>query len=345
MRTTSLLLTLSLLFTISLQSCKDSAGGFSKPGYTGAAWEMVVVMDQPYWEGEMGQVLRKSLGAAMYGLPQPEPAFRLVAIPTSNFGRLYQKHRNLFMVDVNARYHNEGPKLVRQKNVWSQGQLVVKITASTEEAALKLLQEQAAQLTQYYTNKELSRLVEYNKRFGNKKPSQTIKEKYGLNITVPKGMGLAKEDSNLFWLWLERDRAEGGYQHQINQGVVVYFQDYADTSQLSEAFIMATRDSINGIVVTGDADDAFMSTFYGDELPPLMKPVDFRGSYALETRGLWCFCEAASKMGGPFISVVTVDEKRNRLVFMEGYAYAPQFDKREYLREVEAIIKSISFDK
>jgi hypothetical protein len=34
-----------------------------------------------------------------------------------------------------------------------------------------------------------------------------------------------------------------------------------------------------------------------------------------------------------------VDEARGRLVTLEGYAYAPYFDKRPYIREVEGILK------
>jgi hypothetical protein len=33
----------------------------------------------------------------------------------------------------------------------------------------------------------------------------------------------------------------------------------------------------------------------------------------------------------------------NELITIDGYAYAPYFDKREYIREVEAIIKTIRF--
>ncbi len=342
-------LAIVLLFSIAtlFHSCSSSTGGggSNKPGHTGAAWEMVVVINQNYWEGEMGQILRKSLGSVIYGLPQPEPSFKLVAIPQANFGRLYNKHRNLFLIDIDPKYSADGPKLERRKNVWAKGQYVVQVTSPNELGALQVLKEEADQLPVYFTNKELSRIVEYNQKFGNPSAGEKIKKKYGLNMVVPKAMDLALEKDNLFWLWLERDRTQGGYQHQINQGVVVYFEDYQDTTQLSEEYIMQVRDSINGLVVTGSTDDAFMQTFYGDELPPQMLPVDFRGNYAMETRGLWCFCEAASKMGGPFVSLVTVDPVNNRLVFMEGYAYAPQFDKREYLREVEAIIKSVTFEK
>ena len=48
-------------------------------------------------------------------------------------------------------------------------------------------------------------------------------------------------------------------------------------------------------------------------------------------------------MGGPFVSITTLDTKNSRMITIDGYVFAPEFDKREYLREVEAIIKSAKF--
>ena len=45
-------------------------------------------------------------------------------------------------------------------------------------------------------------------------------------------------------------------------------------------------------------------------------------------------------MGGPFYSLTLVDEGRGRLLTLEGYAYAPYFDKRPYIREVEGLIRT-----
>ena len=44
-------------------------------------------------------------------------------------------------------------------------------------------------------------------------------------------------------------------------------------------------------------------------------------------------------MGGPFYSLTVVDEARGRLITLEGYAYAPYFDKRPYIREVEGLVR------
>ena len=38
--------------------------------------------------------------------------------------------------------------------------------------------------------------------------------------------------------------------------------------------------------------------------------------------------------------IAVVDEARGRLLTLEGYAYAPYFDKRPYIREVEGLIRT-----
>jgi hypothetical protein len=45
-------------------------------------------------------------------------------------------------------------------------------------------------------------------------------------------------------------------------------------------------------------------------------------------------------MGGPFISFSILDEKRKRIVTVDGFLYAPTDDKRDLLRQIEAILLS-----
>jgi hypothetical protein len=55
-------------------------------------------------------------------------------------------------------------------------------------------------------------------------------------------------------------------------------------------------------------------------------------------RGLWKLENAF--MGGPFINISLLDENRNRVVTVDAFVYAPGLDKRNYVREVEAILNT-----
>jgi hypothetical protein len=71
--------------------------------------------------------------------------------------------------------------------------------------------------------------------------------------------------------------------------------------------------------------------------------VSIDGQYGRLIRGLWRV--ENNFMGGPFISLSTYDEVNNRIITIEGEVFAPKFDKREYLRELEAIIFSLKLAK
>jgi hypothetical protein len=46
-------------------------------------------------------------------------------------------------------------------------------------------------------------------------------------------------------------------------------------------------------------------------------------------------------MGGPFINFTFLDEKRNRLISMDGYVYNPNEFKRNFLRQMESIFYTL----
>jgi hypothetical protein len=50
-------------------------------------------------------------------------------------------------------------------------------------------------------------------------------------------------------------------------------------------------------------------------------------------------------MGGPFINYTIINESTNKVIGIDGFVYAPQFDKRDYLRQLEAILTSVELPK
>jgi len=48
-------------------------------------------------------------------------------------------------------------------------------------------------------------------------------------------------------------------------------------------------------------------------------------------------------MGGPFISWTLVDEPRNRIVTLFGFVYAPKYEKRNHIRKVESLLRTVDF--
>jgi dTDP-D-glucose 4,6-dehydratase len=61
--------------------------------------------------------------------------------------------------------------------------------------------------------------------------------------------------------------------------------------------------------------------------------------YGVAVRGLWR--TEGDFMGGPFVTYAFLDERKQEVVFIDSYTYAPKFDKREYVKSMEAMIFAI----
>ncbi|MBR6246610.1 MAG: DUF4837 family protein, partial [Bacteroidales bacterium] len=60
-----------------------------------------------------------------------------------------------------------------------------------------------------------------------------------------------------------------------------------------------------------------------------------------QTRGFW---EVHNDfMGGPFVSHSFYGPDAKEIIVVEAWVYAPRFDKRQYLRQVESVIYSFEW--
>ena len=68
----------------------------------------------------------------------------------------------------------------------------------------------------------------------------------------------------------------------------------------------------------------------------------FNDAYIFEMSGLWRVINA--KMGGAFVSISTYNEATTEILTIEGYVYAPNYDKDQLLREVKAVLYSFKIN-
>ena len=72
---------------------------------------------------------------------------------------------------------------------------------------------------------------------------------------------------------------------------------------------------------------------------PLSQEYKIHYHDGIELRGLWA--SVRDKMGGPFYSFTMLTPDQDSCITIDGFVYAPQEEKRDYLREVESIVKSL----
>ncbi|MBC7886229.1 MAG: DUF4837 family protein, partial [Saprospiraceae bacterium] len=84
----------------------------------------------------------------------------------------------------------------------------------------------------------------------------------------------------------------------------------------------------------------YMSTNVID-LPTYEYTYTHNGVYVKEVRGIW---ETVNDfMGGPFISYVLYNEKKGEIVFIDAFVFAPGKEKRDFVQQLDCIVKTASF--
>lgn len=319
------------LFIISLFAC-DEMNETILPDATGKPGDLLVVIDTSYYNNQLGDTIKSIFSVPQEGLPQREPLFNLISLPVKNFATIFQTTRNIIIVNINK---NNKPAIKLKENQWANDQLVVSVDASDAENALAIFSKNKAVFLDYFQKKELDRLKAKLSKIENGKNVKLVKEHFGFKLLLDDLFILAKKDDGFMWFRKEKDI--GG--HPLSQGIIIYTYPYDNDSIFDVKQLVAKRNYYTEKYLK-NSRGAYMTSY--EEYLPNGKEINLNGYYAKELRGLWHM--KGDFMGGPYINISLVDEKNNRLVCIDGYVYCPKFDKREYLRELEAIAKTIQFN-
>ena len=121
--------------------------------------------------------------------------------------------------------------------------------------------------------------------------------------------------------------------------MVIELKDYTADDIFKNGNLIGLRDSITLHNVFEDPED-LDSYIRVDTLNIETEFITtrFNGQYAKRIRGIWKANNLT--LGGSFISYVFVDEKTNRLYYLDGFVVSPGRAKREPLRELEVILKT-----
>lgn len=299
------------------------------PGITGKAGELVVVMDDDNWKSTVGDTVFNVLSQHVYGLPQPEPMFNVVHVKSSAFTKIFQTHRNIVHVTIGE---GQAKSIQLKTDVWATPQVVVEISASTEQELIEIFSANASKIIDHVLNNEQQRVLKsYNAQL-NAEVTNVVEAKFGLRMTIPKGYNLAREEENFLWI---------RYQTKdITQSILVYSEPYTKPNTFTKEGMIGVMNSFSKKYVLGPDQGTYMSTFM--EYPPRLKETALSGKYATQLTGLWNIERAL--MGGSFVSYAFLDPTEKTVLYVHGFVFAPGQNKRNYLRQVDAILNSTLID-
>lgn len=319
-----------LVFLISylISGCTMSESGLKRS--TGSSNEILVVTnDKETWLGAPGDSIRAFFGAEFPGLSQPEPMFDLVNIAAGDLNDLFKKYHNILIVEINPQA--DGAMSESKKNLWAEPQMIIKLSAPDLPSFYSEFERNRETYLRYFVELERERTLVLQRMSSDIKLARTVENKFGISLPIPGGFYLAKEGPDFAWLRHKVTKAK----QDVELSIMIYSMPYRDTLVFDPRHIIQWRNTITLEHIPGPSPGSFMKISQ-QFIPPVFDTVaGFPGGFAVETRGLW---EVENDfMGGPFVSYTFADTLRHNVITLDGYVYYPNNDKRDYLRQMEAI--------
>ena len=314
-----------LLVLVSVRCHNDST--VMMPNVTGAINEVLLILNNSKWDDTVGHTYLDILAQEQLALNQSEPIFDVLRMPHAGFNNIFHKHRSVVINNTDPKYTE--PKIIIQHDVWAKTQIVINVYAPDDLSAVELLMKNKDMIVDQLNVAERNRIMELNRKNPERGIYSQLMEKHKLGIFAPSGYKMDVDTTDFIWLSLESPA--------ILQGVFIYHYDFDALKPLTPEFLIAQRNKFTRKYVPGNLSGSYMTTEMF--IPPVYSEILYKDRQFYELRGLWTLENGF--MGGPFISFTTVDQENKRIVTAEGYVFAPNKDKKNYIRQLEAIVYSL----
>lgn len=306
-------------------SCKESTSkGRYLPQSTGSVNSLMVVMENDLWRGAVGDKVRELFARPALSLMPEQSMLSLTQIPPQVFRGATAHSRSVLFVQQDSITVSHV-----KTNVYAQPQKVAVVKGTTYEELVTGLENIANKAISSYKQVEIS---EAQKRFTRSLNKETaLQETFGITMTIPSAYRVGKQEEN--FVWLDRQIPKG------NMNIVVYSMpsNSFSTDSTFVRDIVAMRDSIGKKYIPGPNEGTYMIT--EKAFSPYLFPVEIGGIKGAEARGIWEI--KGYPMAGPFVTYILNDEKNQRKLVVEGFTFAPNTQKRDYMFELEAILRTI----
>ena len=309
-----------------LQSCEDNKVVY-KTESSARINSITVVVDNDNWNNTIGDKIRNLYADEYEGLPQIEERFTLKQMPYEAFSGFSRSSRNIIFINKTSE-----PEFFFEVDKYARPQIYLEIKGNSIKSLLDQIEKSKKEAINKFTNGE----IEENKRRILKSPLKDTSaiEDFLIDMKMPSAYSLYKQDKNFIW-----------YQKQIQKGhsniIVTQLPNQKNIFDYNIQSLIKLRDSIGKSFLPGRNPESVMIS--EKEYLPYQKKVNYYGIKMLESRGTWEV--KGDFMGGPFLNYLVEDKLNDRVLFIEGFVFAPSKRKRDNIIELEAIIKSLKLKK
>jgi hypothetical protein len=257
-----------------------------------------------------------------------EPIFTLNHVKPTAFKGMLKKSRNYLYLKK-----SDSSGVSVKKDVYANPQMGIVVRGKNKKEISQVISENADKMIALFNQGE----VERKQYLMDKVALNTdrLTERFGFEIIVPRAYHFAtyngEMDNNFFWL--RRNITEG------TMDLMIYEVDRnrIKRSDSTVMDIVKVRDSIGAIKILTDGGPFQTEPAFS----PFLNESQIDGNFAFETKGTW---EVKNMfMAGPFVNYAIYNKEKDNWLVIEGYVSAPSSKQRNYLFEIESILKSVRF--
>ncbi|MDC9721169.1 MAG: DUF4837 family protein [Urechidicola sp.] len=321
-------ITLLFILSILMFSCDPKETQITLVDSNGIMNQVLVVMNYDLWKGAEGKALKNVINEPVVGLPQPEPHLDAIQIPTDAFKNLFLSQKSILYVSI-----GDTNEFNIRTDVYARPQKIITITATDSERLIEEINNRKDEILTTFRDFDI-KAMQYrlrNKQFNTKK--LVTLDKLGISLQIPSKYRLVDDTGN--FLWLRQHLKEGQ-----SSNILVYELPINSIEDEEGKNINSVRDTIGKKYIPGQFEGSYYIT--EQAYTPKTNVIELAGINGFETRGKW---EVKNDfMAGPFLNYTLVDKANNRLIVLEGFAYAPAVNKRNYMFEIEAVLKTLKIN-
>ncbi|MEM6726797.1 MAG: DUF4837 family protein, partial [Bacteroidota bacterium] len=223
--------------------------------------------------------------------------------------------------------------LAYRENLWASGQLIAYLFAPNDAQLISNIQSRYPIVEQRFLSldREIARKNAY--MGGTNRPVRNrLKRILDLDLDLPADYREAIIDSVDQTVWYRRE------SNKSSSNILIRVRPYNENTPITQESLIATRDSIGKNYITSAVEGAYM-IIDKENMPIIFEETNLVDNYALEARGIWVM--ENDFMGGAFLSYMIYDAAKQRVIFLDGFLYAPNEDKRHMMQRFEAIFDTL----
>ena len=343
---------LLLLFIFSSCDGYKSKSGFNT--VTGKVGEILVVTEKGVWESDLKECLDSNLTQWIMPYFPDVATFELIHKTPAHFEKGVKRYRNILFLKIDPKFKGKKGKIIKHKDVWGKGQIVIDITARDYAMLEKTCKSGLDEVHDIYDRASWIRLIDHFNAYDNGKVKSAIQKQFGIDIALPARTKMVTKQKNFYRLEFPAASrpmeyaSSGGNSEDVGliySGLMIYEYDFKDSTQFEFDKLLRDRDTMLKAYMPHETPGMYMGTQYEKIVYPegnvaysqdgKVKGYDIRGMFMFKGRPIY-------STGGAFWEFHFVHPNRKKIICLSGYVDAdPTTSWTHPLREVQAVLRSV----